>query len=92
MFCDWEFLGRSLVRPWFLLGLLPEREREGTRGRNLNNRTQLTNSFLQIDARIAQTAGDVVSLPPMQGRGGSAVIVLRCCLGTKHTITHLNAI
>ena len=37
-----EFLGRSLVRPWFLLGLLPEREREGTREENLKNRTFLT--------------------------------------------------
>ena len=37
LFCNLEFLGRSLVRPWFLLGLLPERDREGTRERNLNN-------------------------------------------------------
>ena len=31
------FFGRSLVRPWFLPGLLPEREREGTREENLEN-------------------------------------------------------
>ena len=35
IFEDREFLGSSLVRPWFVLGLLPERNREGTTGRNL---------------------------------------------------------
>ncbi len=30
-----EFLGSSLVHPWFLLGLLPEEKRKGTRGRVL---------------------------------------------------------
>ena len=38
-FCDLAFLGSSLVRPWFFLGLLPEGHREGTRGRNLNKST-----------------------------------------------------
>ena len=38
-FCDLAFLGSSLVCPWFVLGLLPERHREGTRGRNLNKST-----------------------------------------------------
>ena len=35
----WEFLGSSLVCPWFFLRLLPEGHREGTRGRNLNKST-----------------------------------------------------
>ena len=34
-FSVWEFLGSSLVHPWFLLGLLPEEIRKGTRGRIL---------------------------------------------------------
>ena len=38
-FSIWEFLGRSLVRLWFVPGLLPEGHREGTRGRNLNKST-----------------------------------------------------
>ena len=47
-----EFLGPSLVlispkglerlfRPWFILGLLPEGDREGTTGRNLKKCTQI---------------------------------------------------
>ena len=35
-FSVWEFLGSSLVHPWFLLGLLPEGNREGTKVGNLN--------------------------------------------------------
>ena len=31
----WEFLGRSLVRPWFILGLLQGRDKDGTREGNL---------------------------------------------------------
>ena len=27
-----EFIGSSFVRPWFILGLLPEREREESKG------------------------------------------------------------
>ena len=38
-FCDLAFLGSSLVRPWFFFGLLPERNREGTTGRNLKKST-----------------------------------------------------
>ena len=34
-----RFFGSSLVRPWFVFGLLPEGHREGTRGRNLNKST-----------------------------------------------------
>ena len=34
----WEFFGRSLVRLWFLVGLLHETKREGTREGNLNFR------------------------------------------------------
>ena len=40
-FCDLAFFGSSLVCPWFVLGLLPEGHREGTRGRNLNKSTQI---------------------------------------------------
>ena len=36
IFEDREFLGSSLVCPWFFLGLLPERNRESATGRNLN--------------------------------------------------------
>ena len=36
---SWEFFGRSLVRPWFLLGLLHDVHIQGTREGNLNNRT-----------------------------------------------------
>ena len=36
IFCISEFFGRSLVLPWFLLGLLPEGNREGTKVGNLN--------------------------------------------------------
>ena len=32
------FLGRSLVRLWFILGFLPEEDREGTKERNLKKR------------------------------------------------------
>ena len=35
-FAIWEFLGCSLVLLWFLLGLLPEGDREGTKEQNLN--------------------------------------------------------
>ena len=38
-FSIWEFFRGSLVLLWFLLGLLPEGHREGTRGRNLNKST-----------------------------------------------------
>ena len=31
----WEFLGRSLVCPWFILGLLQGRDKDGTREGNL---------------------------------------------------------
>ena len=41
IFEDREFLGSSLVRPWFFLGLLPEGHREGTTGRNLKKCTQI---------------------------------------------------
>ena len=37
-FCIWEFFGRSLVLLWFLLGLLHEGNREGTKVGNLNKR------------------------------------------------------
>ena len=40
-FCDLAFLGSSLVCPWFVLGLLPERNREGTTGRKLKKCTQI---------------------------------------------------
>ena len=36
-----EFLGRSLVRLWFVLGLLPEIDREGSIENNLKNRAIL---------------------------------------------------
>ena len=36
LFSILEFLGSSLVRLWFVLGLLPEGNREGTREGNLN--------------------------------------------------------
>ena len=36
IFCDSEFLGRSLVLLWFILGLLFGVSREGTTERNLN--------------------------------------------------------
>ena len=36
-----EFFGRSLVHLWFLLGLLPEIDREGTIEKNLKNRAIL---------------------------------------------------
>ena len=38
-FPDSEFFGRSLVLLWFVLGLLPESNREGTREGNLKNCT-----------------------------------------------------
>ena len=40
-FSNWEFLGRSLVRLWFFVGLLHETKREGTRERNLKNCTSV---------------------------------------------------
>ena len=36
LFCVWEFLGRSLVRLWFFLGLLLEEDWDGTREGNIN--------------------------------------------------------
>ena len=33
------FFGRSLVRPWFFVGLLHETKREGTKDGNLNKST-----------------------------------------------------
>ena len=39
IFSVWEFLGCSLLLLWFLLGILPERDRKGTREGNLKNRT-----------------------------------------------------
>ena len=38
-FCILGFFGSSLVHPWFVFGLLPERNREGTTGRNLKKST-----------------------------------------------------
>ena len=38
-FCCVEFFRGSLVYLWFVLGLLPERNREGTTGRNLKKST-----------------------------------------------------
>ena len=38
-FSVWEFFGRSLVRPWFFVGLLHETKREGTREGNLKKST-----------------------------------------------------
>ena len=35
LFEVWEFFGLSLVHPWFVLGLLPERDSEGTIEHNL---------------------------------------------------------
>ena len=35
-FSIWEFFGSSLVRLWFLLGLIYVRDKEGTRDGNLN--------------------------------------------------------
>ena len=40
-FCCVEFFRGSLVYLWFVLGLLPERNREGTTGRNLKKCTQI---------------------------------------------------
>ena len=37
----WFILGSSLVLLWFVFGLLPERNREGTTGRNLKKCTQI---------------------------------------------------
>ncbi len=37
-FPDLEFLGSSLVRLWFVLGLLPEGDREGTKERIINKK------------------------------------------------------
>ena len=38
-FPDSEFFGSSLVCLWFVLGLLPEGDREGTKERNLKKNT-----------------------------------------------------
>ena len=40
-FSIWEFLGSSLVRLWFFVGLLHETKREGTRERNLKKSTSV---------------------------------------------------
>ena len=40
-FCILGFFGSSLVRPWFVLGFLPEGDREGATGRNLKKCTQI---------------------------------------------------
>ena len=47
-------MGRSLVRPWFLLGLLHGTHIQGTRERNLNNRTFLVaaNLLLLLDMEL----------------------------------------
>ena len=38
-FCNWEFLGSSLVRPWFVLGYWRGNTKEDTRESNLNKST-----------------------------------------------------
>ena len=65
----WEFFGRSLVRPWFVLGLLPEEDREGTKGGNLNKST-----FCASAGGVALTR---------RGDGSVATVVARMASGKK---------
>ena len=53
-FSNLLFLGRSLVRLWFFLGLLPERDWDGTREGNLKNRTILDKMYLLLFAQLAE--------------------------------------
>ena len=60
LFCISEFFGCSLVRPWFLLGLQPEEEWEGIRGRNLKNCALL--SLTSLPPWVGEAGGDVVGI------------------------------
>ena len=50
-FSDLLFLGRSFVRLWFILGLLPEEDREGTKERNLKKR------YKGVECRVVKCKG-----------------------------------
>ena len=47
-FSIWEFLGRSLVRLWFLLGLWHGRDWQGTREGNLNKSVFFEDNYWQF--------------------------------------------
>ena len=90
LFCNLEFLSRSLVRPWFLLGLLPEGNREGTRDRNLKNCALL--SLTSLPPWVGEAGGEVVGIVAGEASGGGGEIVVSSRLSAKDAIAHLNHI
>ena len=56
LFSILEFLGSSLVRPWFVLGLLHETKREDTREGNLKNWTFYRRKVMRLEARNSSRA------------------------------------
>ena len=90
LFSILEFLGSSLVRLWFVLGLLPEGNREGTRERNLKNCALL--SLTSLPPWVGEAGGNIVGVVAIETSGGGGEIVVSSRLGAKHPIAHLNHI
>ena len=90
LFLSFGGLGCSLVRLWFVLGLLPEGNREGTRERNLKNCALL--SLTSLPSWVGEACGNIVGVVAIEASGGGGEIVVSSRFGAKHTIAHLNHI